>query len=46
MPRSLIILGAALGLGFVVFWASGGLDGFTVWAAAAQRDVVDGTSRT
>jgi nickel/cobalt transporter (NicO) family protein len=45
MPRSLILLGAALGLGFVVFWASGGLDGFTVWAAAAQRESQNGLAR-
>jgi nickel/cobalt transporter (NicO) family protein len=45
MPRALILLGALLGLAFVVFWASGGLNGFTVWAAAAQHDAQNALAR-
>jgi nickel/cobalt transporter (NicO) family protein len=45
MPRALILLGAALGLGFVLFWALGGLDGFTAWAAASQREAQNALAR-
>lgn len=45
MPRAVTILGAVLGLGFVLFWASGGMDGFTAWAAAAQRESQNALAR-
>ncbi|MGO4907070.1 nickel/cobalt transporter [Pseudorhodobacter sp. W20_MBD10_FR17] len=45
MPRALVLLGAVLGLGFVLFWALGGLDGFTAWAAAAQHDAQNALAR-
>lgn len=45
MPRALIVLGAVLGAGFVALWASGGLDGFTAWAAASQREAQNGLAR-
>lgn len=45
MPRALILLGAVLGAGFVLLWASGGLDGFTAWAAASQREAQNGLAR-
>lgn len=45
MPRALIILGAVLALGFVAFWATGGMDGFTAWAAASQREAQNALAR-
>ena len=45
MPRALILLGAVLGLGFVLLWALGGLDGFTAWAAASQREAQNALAR-
>lgn len=45
MSRALILLGAALGLGFVLFWASGGLNSFTVWAAASQHEAQNALAR-
>jgi nickel/cobalt exporter len=45
MPRALVLLGAVLGLGFVLLWASGGLDGFTAWAATAQREAQNALAR-
>jgi ABC-type nickel/cobalt efflux system permease component RcnA len=45
MPRGLIVLGAVLALGFVLLWASGGLDSFTAWAAAAQHDTQNALAR-
>ena len=45
MPRAVIIAGAVLGLGFVLLWALGGLDGFTAWAAASQREAQNALAR-
>lgn len=45
MPRALILLGAALGAAFILFWVGGGLDGFTAWAAASQREAQNALAR-
>ncbi|WP_022703002.1 nickel/cobalt transporter [Pseudorhodobacter ferrugineus] len=45
MPRALILLGAVLGAGFAAAWALGGLDGFTAWAAASQREAQNALAR-
>ena len=45
MPRALILLGAGLGVGFVLLWAMGGLDGFTAWAAASQHEAQNALAR-
>ncbi len=45
MPRTLILLGAVLGLGFLLLWAFGGLDSFTAWAAASQREAQNALAR-
>lgn len=45
MPRALILLGAALGVGFAMAWSLGALDGFTAWAAASQREAQNALAR-
>ncbi|RUS63287.1 hypothetical protein EGN72_05365 [Pseudorhodobacter sp. E13] len=45
MPRTVILLGAVLGLGLGLFWATGGMDGFTAWAAASQREAQNALAR-
>jgi ABC-type nickel/cobalt efflux system permease component RcnA len=45
MPRVLIIVGAALGLGLLALWGLGGLDGFTAWAADSQRAAQNAMAR-
>lgn len=45
MPRALILLGAALGVGFALAWGMGALDGFTAWAAASQREAQNALAR-
>lgn len=45
MPRALILLGAALGVGFALAWGFGALDGVTAWAAASQREAQNALAR-
>jgi nickel/cobalt exporter len=45
VPRALVFAGAALGAGLFTFWALGGLDGFTAWAADSQRAAQNAMAR-
>lgn len=45
MPRAVILLGALVGLCLLGLWALGGLEGFTAWAAASQREAQNALAR-